>query len=137
MKVIKILYLLAFITTFITGFFNFEKCVYMDDFNNQPIYSIFGFKSVAFYTAILLILVLYGMGRVSNSVSGIALLIITGIIFYILTGIISTIGTFHKPPGAMVQGGIGILILIIPFSHVIIAGTLNSLYNQSSNSDGL
>ncbi len=134
MKIIKILYLLAFISTLIVGFFNFEKSYYIDDSYSNPIFSIPGFKSVAYYTAVLLLIILFGIGRISNSFLGRIWLTIFGIIFYLIAAIIANVGTLQKPPGAMVQGGIGLLILIFPFSITIFMGILNSLHNQRLNS---
>lgn len=118
----------------IVGFFNFEKSYYIDDTYSSPIFSISGFKSVAYYTAVFLLIILFGIGRVSNSFSGRVWLTIFGIIFYLIAAIISTVGTLQKPPGSTVQGGIGLLMLIFPFSLIIFTGILNSLHNQRLNS---
>ena len=118
----------------IVGFFNFEKSYYIDDTYSSPIFSIPGFKSVAYYTAVFLLIILFGFGRVSNSFSGRVWLTIFGIIFYLIAAIISTVGTLQKPPGSIVQGGIGLLMLIFPFSLIIFTGILNSLHNQRLNS---
>lgn len=118
----------------VVGFFNFEKSYFIDDTYSPPIFSIPGFKSIAYYTAVFLLIILFGIGRVSNSLSGRVWLTIFGIIFYLIAAKISTIGTLQKPQGAIVQGGIGLLVLIFPFSLIIFTGILNSLYNQRLNS---